>query len=308
MQAKRLAAALVSVLALSGLAAAQSNSVKLFYTANARGYIDQCGCRYNPAGGIARRAAFLNASADSAMPQVVFDGGEVLGYQSASEELKTRYLFRAMQAMGYRVIGVGPHDLGYGLEFLRQAEREHGFTFVSANVIDARTRRPIFPAYAIEQAGDRRIGIISVIGYDRTPSTTHNDVRPALADAASAVSEAVAAMGDSADLVVVSAYVNSATLDTIKAIDGVDVVLVSRPMRLPDSRWVQTDARPVVGFQTYQGKGVTWMRLDLDRDGDIRDVRGDLLLLTAEVPDDPAMAALKAEYEQAAEALESAHQ
>ena len=196
------------------------------------------------------------------MPQVIFDGGEVLGYHSPAEELKTRYLFRAMQAMGYRVIGVGPHDLGYGLGFLRQAEQEHGFTFVSANVVDARTRRPIFPAYAIERAGDYRVGVISVIGYDRTPTTTSNDIRPALADAASSVIEAVAAMRDSADLVVLSAYVNAATLDTLKQIDGVDVVLVSRPMRLPDSRWVQADQRPVVGFQTYQGKG-----RDLDAPG-----------------------------------------
>ena len=288
---------------LAGPAEAVRPSLKVFYTANARGYIDQCGCRYSPAGGIARRATFLRASTDSLVPQLVFDGGEVLGYNDPREELKTRYLFRAMERMGYKTIGVGPHDLGYGLGFLRQAEERYGFTFTSANIVDQRTNEPVFPPYVLERVGQYTIGIISVIGHDRMPRTTRNDVVPGLVDAVSSVSNAVAMIGNSADLVVLSAYANSATLDTLKAIDGIDIVLVARPMRVPGNRWVHGGRRPIMGYQTYQGKGVIWIRLDMNSSGTITDAQGDMLLLTAEVADDPEMAALKEEYEAAAEEL-----
>lgn len=69
-----------------------------------------------------------------------------------------------MAAHGYRVLGVGSWDLNYGLDYLREQAKKHGFHYVSANLKLADQEGLLFDPYAVVEKAGLKIGIISVLG------------------------------------------------------------------------------------------------------------------------------------------------
>ena len=277
--------------------------LRIFYTSNVKGYIDQCGCRYNPSGGIERRATYF--SQNDGVPAIKLDGGELVGDDSPIGRMQTAYLLRAMQEMGYRTIGVGPRDFMYGMDYLRKAERDFELTLTNLNVIDAATGEPVFEPWVIEDVqhggilgvgrGTIRVGVVNVIGQDRPPLVLPNDIAVAVNEPVIATRAAVAELRDRTDVIVLMAYVNPADLEVLHGIDGVDVVVQTRTARVPGDYVVERGG-VAMGHSTIQGRGVGRIDLRLE-DGEARFVDGSMTMLNADVPDDEAMLSIKAEFE-----------
>ncbi|MBW7456853.1 metallophosphoesterase, partial [Paenibacillus sepulcri] len=69
--------------------------------------------------------------------------------------------------LGYNAAVLGNHDFNYGLEILRQAVHDSAFPWLSANIIDSRTRQPAFgQPYLIRQI--RQEAKVAILGL-----TTH---------------------------------------------------------------------------------------------------------------------------------------
>ncbi len=294
------AAALVAVPIIAVLAtwavAADSPSLRIFYTANVKGYIDQCGCRVNPSGGVSRRTVFLDSVSRDGVSRLLIDGGSLVGTSDDVGRTKTSYLFRAMKTMGYHTIAASPRDFLYGLEYLREAEREYGFTFVCANLIDDATGARVFAPYAVENVGGTEVGIVGVMGVDRPPLAQPTDPTLRMTDALGSVRDAVAVLRERTDVIVVLAYVSPEELQSVIAIDDVDVVIATRLGRRP-SQMVAEEDGVVVGHSTTQGKGVGRIDLTID-DGAVRFTEGAVTMLTASVGDDSAMVNLLRQFDE----------
>jgi hypothetical protein len=285
---------------------ASAPSVRIFYTASVKGYIDQCGCRYNPTGGIGRRATFIKRSTDGSVPTILLDGGDVIGEESGVERMQTRYLFRAMKAMGYRTLGVGPRDFAYGVVFLKETQREFGFTFTCANLLDDATGRPLFTPHAVElvsssggmfrRASSVRVGVINVMGQDRLPLTTPADPSLRVTPPVLAVQSSIQALRGQTDIIAVMVYGTQALIDSVRALPGVDVVLSTRPLRLPD-QWVSFNRTNVLGYSSFQGRGVGRIDVSFSAPHRVTSGRGEMAMMTADIPDEPGMARLKSEFE-----------
>ncbi|HOT35079.1 MAG TPA: hypothetical protein PLT86_00255 [Candidatus Latescibacteria bacterium] len=286
--------------------AAAGSSLRIFYTASVKGYIDQCGCRYNPTGGIGRRATFIQRNTDGAIPMILLDGGDVIGEESPVERMQTTYLFRAMKEMGYRTIGVGPRDFAYGIAYLREAERTYGFTFTCANLVDDATGRTLFAPHVVERVSGKggfrrnaatvRVGVVNVMGQDRLPLTVPSDPILRVTPPVPAVQNAVATLRPQTDVIVVMVYGTQQLLDSVRAVPGVGAVLATRPLRLPD-QWVSFNRTNVVGYSSFQGRGVGKIDISLAGPHRITSGRGEMAMMTADIPDQPRMAELKREFE-----------
>jgi len=77
-----------------------------------------------------------------------------------------------MNAMSYDAMNLGNHDFDFGLDYLNAVISGAGFPVISANMIDANTRRPYFRPYAILQRDFRdrngrlqniRIGVLGLL-------------------------------------------------------------------------------------------------------------------------------------------------
>jgi hypothetical protein len=95
---------------------------------------------------------------------VVLDAGGLFGQRSTAEKDQTTFLCKETAPLGYKVFGVGANDLNYGLDYLRQMEKTHGFLWVNANLRKSAGGPLIFPSYSIVEAGGLKLGITSVVG------------------------------------------------------------------------------------------------------------------------------------------------
>jgi len=138
----------------------------LALTGNSYGYLENCGCKVNQAGGVARRSTMLQRLRQSA-PVLALDAGNALMRPEsfvapdflALEEEKV-YL-RSMATMGYPFAVVGPAELAYGLGRFRAAAAAAGFPFVLANARDS--AGALAPPWRVAVAGGVRVGVIGLM-------------------------------------------------------------------------------------------------------------------------------------------------
>lgn len=168
---RRLLPTLASLVLLAALAlpttstlGAESQELTVLFHAGVHGKIVDCGCKSKPLGGLARRAALIESVRAEKENVLVLDAGNLLGQTSATQDPRTDLLVAETAGLGYEVLGVGPWDLGHGLEYLRDAERQHGLRFVNANLM--RDKERLFAPYELIEVDGLRIGVISVMDQE----------------------------------------------------------------------------------------------------------------------------------------------
>jgi 2',3'-cyclic-nucleotide 2'-phosphodiesterase/3'-nucleotidase len=75
-----------------------------------------------------------------------------------------------MNALGYAAMAVGNHDFDFGLDVLREAEKQAKFPFLSANTLDAKGR-PGFQSHILLTVGGVRVALVGFTTV-RVPAMT----------------------------------------------------------------------------------------------------------------------------------------
>lgn len=126
---------------------------------------------------MARRAALFE-NVEKSRPNVfLVDAGNLFGLRTMPERKQTEFLCEETAKLGYEVFGLGSNDLNYGLEFLREMEKKHGFVFTNANLRLAGQDKPLFPPYVVREVAGLKVGYISVISprYEIVTMTASTD-------------------------------------------------------------------------------------------------------------------------------------
>ena len=108
--------------------------------------------------GLVRTASLINAARSEAANSVLVDNGDLiqgspLGDYMAAKGLKdgeVHPVFAAMNTLNYAVGNLGNHEFNYGLDYLHNALAGANYPYVNANVIDAKTNKPLFTPYLIK--------------------------------------------------------------------------------------------------------------------------------------------------------------
>ncbi|NBD00085.1 bifunctional 2',3'-cyclic-nucleotide 2'-phosphodiesterase/3'-nucleotidase [Atlantibacter hermannii] len=108
--------------------------------------------------GLVRTASLINAARSEAANSVLVDNGDLiqgspLGDYMAAKGLKdgeVHPVFAAMNTLNYAVGNLGNHEFNYGLDYLHNALAGANYPYVNANVIDAKTNKPLFTPYLIQ--------------------------------------------------------------------------------------------------------------------------------------------------------------
>ncbi len=109
--------------------------------------------------GLVRTASLINAARQEAVNSVLVDNGDLiqgspLGDYMAAKGLKdgdVHPVYKAMNTLDYAVGNLGNHEFNYGLDYLHKALAGANFPYVNANIIDARTQKPLFTPYLIKE-------------------------------------------------------------------------------------------------------------------------------------------------------------
>ncbi|WP_350327455.1 bifunctional 2',3'-cyclic-nucleotide 2'-phosphodiesterase/3'-nucleotidase [Pectobacterium aroidearum] len=108
--------------------------------------------------GLVRTSSLIHAAREQASNSVLVDNGDLiqgspLGDYMAAKGLKAgdvHPVYQAMNTLDYSVGNIGNHEFNYGLDYLHKALSGAKFPYVNANVLDAKTGKPLFTPYHIE--------------------------------------------------------------------------------------------------------------------------------------------------------------
>lgn len=109
--------------------------------------------------GLVRTATLINAARGEVKNSVLVDNGDIiqgspLGDYMAAKGLQqgeVHPVYKALNTLDYAVGNLGNHEFNYGLDYLNKALAGAKFPYVNANVIDAKTGKPMFTPYLIKE-------------------------------------------------------------------------------------------------------------------------------------------------------------
>jgi len=188
-----------------GTAASGDNPViSFFYSCDIEGRLAPYACEEGALGGVARASTVYSNWAKDRPYHILLDAGNstVSGHDTA--ETINKFTFNALDKLGYDVVNCGDNEATLGLQELRALSKERKFKLISANLVHAETRAPILPAHHIVRRAGLRIAIIGVLREDILPKHPGKGVR--LISPADALRGAINVVKDSADIIVVLAY------------------------------------------------------------------------------------------------------
>lgn len=113
-------------------------------------------------------------------PLLLVDGGDCL-FPAPKKKLpdpteakallrKAETVLQAYNLLGYRAMGIGPADLGLGLDRLQELEKRAKFPFLCANLVDAESGENVFPRSVVIERGGVRFGLFSVLTNKINPT------------------------------------------------------------------------------------------------------------------------------------------
>jgi hypothetical protein len=167
--------------------------------------------------------------------------GDFSASSADEDRLKTETVFKAMQAMGYQAATLGEMEFVHGYAFLKEQLKAHPGLFVSANVLDAATHRPLALPYVVRTypvlhgrpAGKTtlRVAITGVLdpaclkGLPQKAQAEMSQVE--VTDPIAAAKLLVPTLRKQADVVVVLSHASlEASTNLAKAVEGIDLLVV----------------------------------------------------------------------------------
>jgi len=220
---------------VAAMAPPRGKKIALVYTSNVHGEYEHCGCPVHPTGGLARRAAEVDAVRADSDAVISVDAGDLFlpareahaGFRApaASElERRARLIATAYARLGVTAFSPGEGDLALGAPLLARVLADAKVPVVSANLVDARGRALFAPDRIVDAAGVR-VGIFGVTAVSPdAPARLRTWGVEARDPAAAARTEVASLRARGARIVVALVHVGG-TLDSkrlVEAAPGID--------------------------------------------------------------------------------------
>ena len=283
---------------LPGLVApAPVPDLEILHTGDVQGYLDTCGCKVNPSGGLPRRG-WVGSQVRTLFPQagiLLLDAGNFSDHPTGEGEAKTRALVEGMNLLGYAAANVGERELAAGFDGFERGTAGAKFPFVSANVVRKEDGKPVFaPSTVIEVTRDAgkpvRVGVVGLTRFNPLLQKAGPDGSMlTIADPAKSLAAVLPALRAKSDVVVLlAAMPESDVRALIAAHPGIDVVLggfggiVSTEER--------AEGKTAVRYTGVQGRYLGEVRVALSPERRPTATTSLVHQLDPRYPSDPAMA------------------
>ncbi|AHF93033.1 cytochrome C [Opitutaceae bacterium TAV5] len=136
----------------------------LFFTSQNHGRLTPCGCFTGQFGGISRlRTALGDTGWLAGARPFGLDAGDALEGPEDYHLLKYKQVVAAYSEMGYAALNAGSTEAALPASTLQWLARQSPVPLVSANLLDAATRRPALPPFTVIRRNGYRIGIAGVV-------------------------------------------------------------------------------------------------------------------------------------------------
>ncbi|NLX19195.1 MAG: hypothetical protein GXY53_07955 [Desulfobulbus sp.] len=208
-------------------------------------------------GGLSKKASLIKElQRDGRKPTLVVTGGNLL---FPTEHLETADaqrakltasagIFAATQKMGATFAGVGTLDLAAGVKWLQELHKPPVFSWLSVNLVEPASRRPLFSPVLHRQVGPVRVAILAVTDHTVFPKPGNDFI---VQDWRTSLAANAATAAKTADFILLlSNYPYSENLEIAHTINSIDVILQTghaignmNPIPVNNALLIQTDIR-----------------------------------------------------------------
>jgi hypothetical protein len=288
-----------------------ARSLRVAITSQTLGYLENCGCKVNQSGGLARRSSLVKRLRSESIPLVLVDVGSGLADLQKSTQLDA-FSFAEQRAhqtivagIGYSAMTPGRTDLGRGLSAFEMLRAGLQLPYVGAN-IERRDGSPFLPSSRMFEVGGIRcqvIGVTTPMNPFYRPSVLEETLDSLkIGDPVAAVRRVTANL-PSTDFVIVSGEIPYRVIREIaRSCPQVDLIIASPQMYLGElsprnpSGSLQQDwsgflGNTVVTYGDLGSYGVNGVKVDLAVDGSAVAASFERYELDGKVPDDPVVRA-----------------
>lgn len=247
--------------------------------------------------GLAKAATVIRQARRENPNLLLLDSGDTIQgtplayYHNKKNNAPPDPMMLTMSALGFDAMAVGNHEFNFGLRVLEKARGEAKFPWLSANIVDERTKRPRFQPYLVKEFEGVRVGVVGlttpgVPSWENPQNYTGLEFR----EPVEAAREWVAVLRDKerVDLVVVAMHMGveedlrtgevnpgqvageNAALGIAERVPGVDVILMGHTHRdvpallvngvllTQANAWARHVARVDVYLERVDGAGAAW--------------------------------------------------
>ncbi|MFA7095180.1 MAG: bifunctional UDP-sugar hydrolase/5'-nucleotidase [Gammaproteobacteria bacterium] len=247
-------------------------------------------------GGLARVAAIRNALRAEVPNTLLMFGGDTLSPSVASRLFEGRQMIAGWNAVGLDYAVPGNHEFDFGSPVFRDRMEESRFVWLAANVRDRGTGKPFGTArrHAVHDFGGVKVGFFGLVTPDTVYSSSPGpDVE--FLDPVETAQEVVQELrGQGVRVIVALTHMSLPEDRRLARRVPVDLILGGHEHILLQSLSGRTPIFKMGADATNVG------RIDLylsAATGELRHMDWEVLPVTAEIPEDPAVAALVADYE-----------
>lgn len=124
-------------------------------------------------GGLSKKAYLIKGLvADRAHAAVIINSGNLLFKADTLPQdtlttatIAANGIIHASQKMGATLAGIGTRDLAAGVSFLRQSQESTGFTWLSLNIVDPASAKPLFTPVLFRQVNGLQLAILALTDH-----------------------------------------------------------------------------------------------------------------------------------------------
>ncbi|GIV19409.1 MAG: multifunctional 2',3'-cyclic-nucleotide 2'-phosphodiesterase/5'-nucleotidase/3'-nucleotidase [Armatimonadota bacterium] len=261
-------------------------------------------------GGIARRATVARQSRNAFGTTWVVDVGDFCDGTAFSVEFRGEADVAAMNALGYTIGTHGNHEFNNTRAQWQKLVQMARYPVVCANVVDASTKQPLLKPYEILQVEGARIAVLGLVtestrGY---PATREGiEIQNAIDTARRLVPE----LRRQADVVLLLSHLGyEVDRRLAREVPGIDIIVgghshtrLAKPDFVPagDLTSVFQKNGTVIAQAFQWGGELGRLEIILRRDPNtgkwtFMSYRGDLILISPDIPDDPTVKAVVDRY------------
>lgn len=208
---------------------------------------------------MARWATFINRHGDPDAAWLVVDAGNYVDRQGTGGcSNKCQFMVTSYKDLHYDVLNLGKQEVWMGYETLRaMLDTTKNTEFVSANLVEVKSKKPIAKPYVIKDYGNLRVGVVGLLNEADFPKgttlldTTTMAVLPNL-DVARKI---IPSLAKKVDAVVLLCELPTAGIDTLlKVVQGIDLIISTGGLRTGESIAVNGKTRILgTGSSGYNG-------------------------------------------------------
>ena len=260
------------------------------FTAGVHGRLVPCGCFSGQMGGLTRVATLFRESAPGKVLRV--DAGDAIEGPADYQRIQHVAILKAFAAMDYAAANIGKREAQLSLGQLRELQGMSTVPLISANLLDAGTRAPVFETHRILKE-PTRIAIVGVVDPRGLSDSLGEGL--ALEKMETALGNLLPKLKAEADFIVLLAYTDEQSLRALaREFYEIDVILggdVSQP-----AQKLEFENRSKILYTTNQSRAVGTLQLQLTAPHQAKAIAGEVLLVNDKISEDAAIRKLAAEY------------